>query len=157
MGTIELQPESGPDTGLAWAQFRPAALATIRSGQPWPLGAATTTAGVNFSVVAPLATRIELLLFADGQAPEPFQVIALDPQRHRSGDHWHVEVAGVGLGCCYAYRVFGPLQPGRHGFNPSKVLLDPCARAITGWEVYRRDDGVGAAPNTASCLKGVVT
>ena len=132
-------------------------MATIRSGQPWPLGAATTATGVNFSVVAPLATRVELLLFADGQAAEPFQVIALDPQRHRSGDHWHGEVEGVGLGCCYAYRVFGPLQPGRHGFNPSKVLLDPCARAITGWEVYRREDGVGAAPNTASCLKGVVT
>ena len=129
---------------------------TIRLGQPWPLGSTATAEGVNFALVAPLATRVELLLFASGDAPEPQQVVELD-HRHRSGDIWHVEVEGVGIGCCYAYRVFGPLQPGRHGFNPSKLLLDPCARAITGWNVYRRVDAIGAMPNTASCLKGVVT
>ena len=103
-----------------------------------------------------MATRVELLLFASGNAPEPEQVVELD-HRHRSGDIWHVEVEGIGIGCCYAYRVFGPLQPGRHGFNPSKLLLDPCARAISGWNVYRRAEALGATPNTASCLKGVVT
>ncbi|WP_411871791.1 glycogen debranching protein [Vulcanococcus limneticus] len=132
-------------------------MAPLRPGHPWPLGATPTARGVNFSVVAPLATRVELLLFAHANAPEPQQVLALDPLHHRSGDHWHGEVEGVGIGCCYGYRVFGPLQPGRHGFNPSKVLLDPCARAIAGWDVYRRADAVGAIPNTASCLKGVVT
>ncbi|MFM7085708.1 MAG: glycogen debranching protein [Cyanobium sp.] len=128
----------------------------MRIGHPWPLGASCTARGVNFSVVAPLASRIELLLFHDGEAPEPFAVIELDG-RHRSGDHWHVEVEGIGLGCCYGYRLFGPLQPGSHGFNPSKVLLDPCARAISGWGVYQRGAAVGAVPNTACCLKGVVT
>ena len=130
--------------------------AAIRIGQPWPLGASCTARGVNFSLVAPLATRVELLLFADGRAPDPRRVIELDGQ-HRSGDHWHVEVEGEGIGCCYGYRVFGPLQPGGHGFNPSKVLLDPCARAITGWDIYERGAAVGAIPNTASCLRGVVT
>lgn len=125
-------------------------------GKPWPLGACLTGRGVNFSVVAPLATRLELLLFAHGEAGEPSQVIELD-QRHRSADHWHVEVEGIGIGQCYGYRVFGPLQPGGHGFNPSKVLLDPCARAIAGWEGYQRGAAVGAAPNTSCCLKGVVT
>ena len=129
---------------------------TIRLGQPWPLGSLATDQGVNFALAAPMATRVELLLFASGNAPEPEQVVELD-HRHRSGDIWHVDVEGIGIGCCYAYRVFGPLQPGRHGFNPSKLLLDPCARAITGWDVYRRVDAVGAMPNTASCLKGVVT
>ncbi len=128
----------------------------IRLGTPWPLGATVTARGVNFSVVAPLATRVELLLFTDGEASEPQCVIELDGQ-HRSADHWHVEVEGIGIGACYGYRVFGPLQPGGHGFNPSKVLLDPCARAIAGWGNYRRGAAVGAAPNTAHCLKGVVT
>ncbi|MFM8278626.1 MAG: glycogen debranching protein [Cyanobium sp.] len=128
----------------------------IRIGHPWPLGASCTARGVNFSLVAPLATRVELLLFADGAATEPQQLVELDGQ-HRSGDHWHVEVEGVGIGCCYGYRVFGPLQAGGHGFNPSKVLLDPCARAIGGWESYQRGAAVGAAPNTHNCLKGVVT
>lgn len=131
-------------------------MSSTHLGHPWPLGAAVTVRGVNFSVVAPLATRVELLLFADGDAPEPFRIIPLDA-RHRSGDHWHVEVVGVGIGCCYGYRIYGPLQPGAHGFNPSKVLLDPCARAISGWSRYRRADATGTAPNTASCLKGVVT
>ena len=128
----------------------------IHIGHPWPLGASLTSRGVNFSVVAPLATRIELLLFADGEASEPARVVELD-QRHRSADHWHVEVEGLGLGSCYGYRAFGPLQPGGHGFNPSKVLLDPCARAIAGWQSYQRGGAVGAAPNTGHCLKGVVT
>ncbi len=128
----------------------------IHIGQPWPLGASLTSRGVNFSVVAPLATRIELLLFADGEASEPARVVELD-QRHRSADHWHVEVEGLGLGSCYGYRAFGPLQPGGHGFNPSKVLLDPCARGIAGWHSYQRGGAVGAAPNTGHCLKGVVT
>ncbi|MEB3265791.1 MAG: isoamylase [Cyanobacteriota bacterium] len=131
-------------------------LSAIGIGHPWPLGACVTARGVNFSVVAPLATRVELLLFADGHASEARRVIELDG-RHRSGDHWHVEVEGEGLGCCYGYRVFGPLQPGGHAFNPSKVLLDPCARAIAGWSVYQRGMAVGGVPNTACCLKGVVT
>ncbi len=131
-------------------------LSATRIGHPWPLGASVTRRGVNFSVVAPLATRIELLIFADGEAREPLEVIDLDPC-HRSGEHWHVEVEGLGLGCCYGYRVFGPIQPGSHGFNPSKVLLDPCARAVTGWEGYQRGSAVGAVPNASACLKGVVT
>ncbi len=131
-------------------------LSAIRIGHPWPLGASLTSTGVNFCVAAPRATRVELLLFSHGNAPAPRQVIELEAH-HRSGDHWHVEVEGVGIGCCYGYRVFGPLQPGGHGFNPSKVLLDPCARAIAGWQTYRRGDTVGAIPNTATCLKGVVT
>ena len=132
------------------------AVSAIRIGNPWPLGASITACGVNFSVVAPLATRVELLLFASASAAEPQQVIELDGQ-HRSGDHWHAEVEDLGIGCCYGYRVFGPLQPGGHGFNPSKVLVDPCARAIAGWEIYRRGAAVGAVPNTSCCLKGVVT
>ena len=111
---------------------------------------------MNFSLAAPSASRIELLLFRDGNASEPEQTIELSSS-HRSGDVWHVEVEGVGIGCCYAYRVFGPLQPGNHGYNPSKLILDPCARAITGWDVYSRVDALGGMPNTAKCLKGVVT
>jgi isoamylase len=129
------------------------ALSAIRIGHPWPLGASCTTTGTNFSVVAPLATRVELLLFRQRRGREPRRVIGLD-RRHRSGDHWHVEVEGVGIGCCYGYRVYGPLLPGGHGFNPSKVLVDPCARAIAGWEVYERTAAIGAIPNTSPLSEG---
>ena len=129
----------------------------VHPGTPWPLGSSCTPRGVNFSVAAPAAHRLELLLFADGSATAPERVIELDSLQHRSGDYWHVEVEGLGEGSCYGYRVFGPLAPGGHGFQPAKVLLDPAARAITGWGVYERDLATGPGPNTQACLKAVVT
>ena len=127
----------------------------IHLGTPWPLGSTITAKGVNFSVAAPEANRVELLLFASAAASKPAEVIELHSQ-NRSGDYWHVEVEGLGAGCCYGYRVFGPLAPGGHGFRPSKVLLDPCARAIDGWDQYQRDRATGIAPNQEACLKAVV-
>jgi glycogen operon protein len=112
---------------------------------------------VNFSLAAPAADRIELLLFRNGSDRVPERVIELDGRRHRSGDYWHVEVEGLNEGCCYGYRVFGPLARGAHGFCPSKVLLDPAARAITGWDVYDRVLATGPSPNAHACLKGVVS
>ncbi len=133
------------------------ALSGIHPGTPWPLGSSITPRGVNFSVAAPAADRIELLIFPAASAPTPERVIELDARRHRSGDYWHVELEGVGEGCCYGYRVFGPLAPGGHGFQPAKVLVDPAARAISGWDVYDRVLATGPTPNTHACLKGVVT
>lgn len=131
-------------------------MSTIHLGSPWPLGSTKTARGVNFSVAAPDANRVELLLYANANDSSPQQVVVLEAQ-NRSGDYWHVEVEGVTIGCCYGYRVFGPLEPGGHGFRPSKVLLDPCARAIDGWSIYKRDAATGSAPNNAECLKAVVT
>jgi len=132
-------------------------LSAIRRGKPWPLGSSITSHGVNFSVAAPGANRVELLLFATAEASSPEQLIDLNDSNHRSGDYWHVEVEGLTAGCCYGYRVFGPLAPGGHGFRPAKVLLDPCARAITGWSIYQREAATGASPNTHCCLKALVS
>ena len=132
------------------------ALSGIHPGSPWPLGSSLTSRGVNFVLAAPGADRIELLLYSNGNDRSPERVIELDGRRHRSGDYWHVEVEGVGEGCCYGYRVFGPLAPGGHGFQPSKVLLDPAARAISGWDVYDRVLAIGPSPNAHACLKAVV-
>ncbi|AHF64511.1 Alpha amylase, catalytic subdomain protein [Synechococcus sp. WH 8109] len=132
------------------------ALSGIHPGSSWPLGSSLTRQGVNFVLAAPGADRIELLLYSNGNDRNPERVIELDGRRHRSGDYWHVEVEGVGEGCCYGYRVFGPLAPGGHGFQPSKVLLDPTARAISGWDVYDRVLATGPSPNAHACLKAVV-
>ena len=110
---------------------------------------------MNFSVAAPTANRLELLIFSHAEATAPEQVIELSEQ-HRSANYWHVEVEGLGAGCCYCYRVFGPIDPGGHGFRPAKVLVDPCARAIDGWDVYQRAAATGASPNSDKCLKSVV-
>ena len=132
------------------------ALSGIHPGTPWPLGSSLTHRGVNFVLAAPGADRIELLLYSNGNERSPERVIELDGRRHRAGDYWHVEVEGLGEGCCYGYRVFGPLAPGGHGFQPSKVLLDPAARAISGWNVYDRVLATGPSPNAHACLKAVV-
>ncbi len=52
--------------------------------------------------------------------------------RGRPGDIWSA-VVDVAPGQLYGYRVTGPHQPKEgHRFNPSKLLVDPWARAITG-------------------------
>ena len=134
----------------------PDALSGIHPGSPWPLGSSITKRGVNFVLASPAANRVELVLYANGSERSPERVIELDARRHRSGDYWHVEVEGLGEGCCYGYRVFGPLAPGGHGFRPSKVLVDPAARAISGWDVYDRVLATGPSPNAHCCLKSVV-
>ncbi|MFL0777859.1 MAG: glycogen debranching protein GlgX [Prochlorococcus sp.] len=124
-------------------------------GTPWPLGSSITARGVNFSVAAPAASKVELLLFDHANASQPKRIIELN-DCHRSGDYWHVEVEGLTAGCCYGYRVQGPQDPEGHGFRSSKVLLDPCARAIGGWDVYQRDAAKGTFSNSENCLKGIV-
>ena len=130
---------------------------TVGIGRAWPLGSTASADGVNFSIGAPQATKVELLLFDHADAAEPARVIELNPAAHRSGDYWHVHISGVGIGCCYGYRVYGPVSSAGHGFHPGKVLLDPCARAIGGWPIYKRELATGDQPNTAHCLKGIVT
>ena len=58
--------------------------------------------------------------------------------------------AAMATGCSDRWRA------GAHGFRPSKVLLDPAARAITGWDVYDRVLATGPTPNAHACLKAVV-
>src|SRR5262249_25437656 len=51
----------------------------------------------------------------------------------RDGDIWHGFVPGFGPGQAYGFRVSGPFDPGRGlRYNPTKLLLDPYARAIAG-------------------------
>src|SRR5207247_6385905 len=46
---------------------------------------------------------------------------------------WHAYLPNVGPGQRYGYRVHGPYAPDRGvRCNPSKLLLDPYARAIEG-------------------------
>ena len=104
----------------------------VRRGVPLPLGTQETGGGVNFSLFSRHASRVRLELFDRSKDASPARVIDLDPARSRTGDVWHVWVAGIRPGQLYAYRVDGPYQP-REGqrFNFNKLLLDPFATAIT--------------------------
>jgi glycogen operon protein len=107
-------------------------------GVPFPMGTHEDGGGVNFAFFSRHASRVRLELFDHPQDATAARVIDLDPARNRTGDVWHVWIAGIRPGQLYAYRVDGPYQPkDGHRFNFNKLLLDPHATAITGlptWE-----------------------
>jgi len=129
----------------------------VLPGRPYPLGATVMGNGVNFSVFSAHATSVQLLLFDRYDQPLPTHAISLNPQRNKTFYYWHAFVRGVGDGQVYGYRVDGPYQP-EEGlrFTPSKVLLDPYARAVAYGDNYSRAEAVGFGDNTASALKSVV-
>jgi glycogen operon protein len=99
----------------------------IWPGKAYPLGAVYDGAGVNFSIFSEPATRVELCIFDDhgreGRVDLP----------EATAFCWHGYVPGLGPGTRYGFRVHGPFDPD-HGLwcHPSKLLLDPYAKAIEG-------------------------
>ncbi|HET6738918.1 MAG TPA: alpha-amylase family glycosyl hydrolase, partial [Kribbella sp.] len=89
-------------------------------------GAVVQTDGTTFTLWAPAAERVELALIADDGAQRNLDLT-------HTGEFWTGFVPGVGAGQRYGYRVHGPFDPS-HGlrFDPSKLVLDPYARAVDG-------------------------
>jgi isoamylase len=119
----------------------------IWPGAPHPLGATFDGAGTNFALFSEVAARVELCLFDDDG-----RELRLDlPER--IGPVWHGYLPRVGPGQRYGYRVHGPFDPAAgHLCHPSKLLLDPYARAIDGklaWNDAVFPTVVGDAPNPA--------
>ena len=106
--------------------------ADVRAGSPLSLGALERGGGVNFAVFSRHARRVRLELFDHSEDAVPARIIDLDPAHHRTGDVWHVWVAGLRSGQLYGYRVDGPYEPSNgHRFNFNRLLLDPLAAAIS--------------------------
>ncbi len=104
----------------------------ISRGSCRPFGATPHSEGVNFAVFSRHAHAVSLVLFREGHE-EPVAEILLDPVLHKTGDVWHIFVHGLTADYLYGYRVHGPNAPkSGHRFNPSVVLLDPYARALSG-------------------------
>jgi hypothetical protein len=95
-------------------------------GEPFPLGPLWDGSGTNFALFTENAERVELCLFHD-HGEERIEM------HEPTAFHWHRYVPGVGPGQRYGYRVHGRYDP-IHGrrFNPSKLLIDPYAKAIDG-------------------------
>ena len=129
----------------------------IEPGTVQPLGAVPHENGVNFSLFSKHATYVELLLFAQHDDPEPFQIIPLDPLQHRAFHFWHVFVRGLRPGMYYAYRLDGPDDLHRTGnrFNRNKVVFDPYARGITATR-WSRADASGPDDNVHTCIRSAV-
>ncbi|MGB5136545.1 MAG: glycogen debranching protein GlgX [Prochlorococcaceae cyanobacterium] len=122
-----------------------------------PLGATVTPEGVNFCVYSKYASAVELLLFEHGEAEEPWAVLPLDPQMHRTYHYWHAHVEGLGPGQIYGYRVSGPWQPERGlRFDGANLLLDPYGPAVLVPKGYRRSAARCSATGLAGSMKSVV-
>ncbi len=97
-------------------------------GQPYPLGAEWNGHGVNFSLFAEHATKVELCLF--DHVEDTTERVRI-PLPEFTDMAWHGYLPDVRPGQIYGYRVYGPYNP-RSGlrFNPAKILMDPYAKAV---------------------------
>ncbi|MFO0881733.1 MAG: glycogen debranching protein GlgX [Gemmataceae bacterium] len=94
-----------------------------------PLGASAVPDGVNFSLLSRDATHVQLVIYPI-EGSELLAQVTLHPRRNRTGYHWHVHVGGLPSAFAYGWRVDGPRGTG-HAFDPSVVLLDPSATALS--------------------------
>jgi isoamylase len=96
-------------------------------GRPYPLGATFDGTGVNFALFSEVASKVELCLISEDGQETCIELIEVD------GNVWHAYLPRVQPGQRYGYRVYGPHEPNKgHRCNPSKFLLDPYAKAISG-------------------------
>jgi isoamylase len=96
-------------------------------GSAFPLGATYDGSGTNFSVFSEIAHQVELCLFDEDGAETRV------PLREVDGFCWHAYLPRVGPGTRYGFRVHGPWEPEQGALcNPTKLLLDPYARAVEG-------------------------
>ena len=117
------------------ANAKPSKL-TVYPGDPYPLGATWDGEGVNFAVYADNATKVELCLFSSPEDEvESFKIKLVERTHHV----WHAYFPGIQPGQLYGYRVHGNYDPQNgHRFNPSKLLIDPYAKAVAG-TIYWND------------------
>src|SRR5579859_2859974 len=96
-------------------------------GRGYPLGAVFDGAGTNFALFSEVAEAVDLCLFDDAGKERRVRLEEVD------AFSWHAYLPNVGPGQRYGYRVHGQYDPANGvRCNPSKLLLDPYARAIEG-------------------------
>jgi isoamylase len=104
-------------------------------GSPAPLGATWDGEGTNVALYSSGAEAVDVCLFDDAGRETR---IALQESTFQV---WHGYLPQVGPGARYGFRVDGPYDPASGlRYNPSKLLLDPYARAVEG--DLRLDDAV---------------
>jgi len=139
----------------------------IQSGNPDRLGSFFDGQGVNFALYSQAAEAVELCLFdTAARQIKSYQL----PEQHDGV--WHGYLPACEPGQRYGYRVHGRWAPADGlRFNPSKLLIDPYARALDGvfqwsgavfdYDLTTLNDTSGLQPNltdsAAFIPKSVVT
>ena len=124
------EPEPAPEAVVEVTEPAPApepARPQTWPGHSYPLGATYDGAGTNFALYSAVATGVDLCLFDEDGTETRVPLTEVD------GDVWHAYLPTVHPGQHYGYRVTGPYDPNHgHRCDPSKLLLDPYAKAISG-------------------------
>src|SRR5438093_9981263 len=107
-------------------------------GRSLPLGATATADGVNFALLCKHGSEVHLVLYGL-ETSAALAEFGRHPRMNRTGDHWHIHVAGLPSAFRYGWRVNG-LNVAGNRFDPGLVLLDPCATAVSDGAVW----GAGA-------------
>jgi isoamylase len=96
-------------------------------GTAYPLGATFDGNGTNFALYSEAAEKVELCLFDEALKETRVELTEVDAYV------WHAYLPSIQPGQRYGYRVYGEYDPksGKR-FNPSKLLLDPYAKATCG-------------------------
>jgi isoamylase len=90
-------------------------------------GATVTSDGVSLAVWAGTASRVDAVVTHPNNGTT--EIVELSTSE---GGRWHGFVPGARAGMRYSYRVSGERGTPGDRFNPSKLLLDPYARAVAG-------------------------
>src|SRR5712671_3286887 len=98
-------------------------------GRCLPLGATAMADGVNFALLCRHGTDVHIVLYPL-ETEAPLAEFPLHSRLNRTGDHWHIQIAGLPPAFRYGWRVDGPSENGNR-FDPSLVLLDPSATAVS--------------------------
>lgn len=113
------------------------------SGKAFPPGASKVEGGINFAIFSQHASSVVLCLsIAEGSDTDELNnnmiEVALDPQKNKTGDIWHICVEGLPeAGVLYGYRIDGPHDWKQgHRFDSSNILLDPYAKLVSGRKLF---------------------
>ena len=98
----------------------------LLNGRPRPAGASVDDRGCHFAIFAAGAVAVSLQVYAKAADQVPLQTVVLDPAQHRSGDWWHVTLAGAPVGLWYSWRVAHAGEK----LAATPELLDPWARRV---------------------------
>ncbi|TDW70662.1 glycogen debranching protein GlgX [Kribbella pratensis] len=130
-------------------------------GRPYPLGATYDGAGTNFALFSEVAERVDLALVGDDGTEQLVPLTEVDGFVH------HAYLPAVQPGQRYGFRVHGPYNPAEgHRCNPSKLLLDPYAKAIEGQidsdeslfsYRFQKPDELNTMDNSGHTMHSVVT
>ncbi|GAB6393215.1 MAG: glycogen debranching enzyme GlgX [Treponematales bacterium] len=123
----------------------------VENGKALPLGASLSRAGVNFALFSRGASAVTLILFETEKPDSRSVEIKLDAVKNKTGNVWHCHIPGLRAGAFYLFRADGPYAPEQGlRFNPHKTLIDPYAKALTGFARWNIEACLGYDPHDAS-------